>query len=174
MSVWNRTRAFCHADTPPDPTLVVPPGSVQTLRGGPESSPVGKPDPDAAAPTRLKQQRQEEELAARHLGPPPRHLHRHQHPLPPSPLLDSETTSLGRFETCKSVSVLGSEMAARRRADCRFEDSPRTRTRPCNVFYCLFLVGGVKLFIGGRGHSSTECHPMCVHPSDGNSTFPLM
>lgn len=98
--------SFCHP-TPPDPTLVVPPDFVQALRGGPESSPVGKPDPDAAAPTRLKQQRQEEELAARHPGPPS-HVHRHQHPLPPLPLLDSETTSLGRFETCKSVSVLGS------------------------------------------------------------------
>lgn len=73
------------------------PGFVKTLRGGSESSPAGKPDPNAAAPARLEQQRQKEELAARR----------------PGPVVDSshsapfETMILWHFETCKSVFVLG-------------------------------------------------------------------
>lgn len=40
------------------------PGSVQTLRGSPESSPAGRPDSGAEAPTSLQQQREEEEELA--------------------------------------------------------------------------------------------------------------
>lgn len=36
----------------------------------------------------------------------------------------------------------------------------RIRRRPGRVSVVYFLsVGGVRVLIGGRGHSATECHP---------------
>lgn len=45
------------------PIFATLPGSVQTLRGSPESSPAGRPYPGAEAPTGIQQQFQEKELA---------------------------------------------------------------------------------------------------------------